>query len=412
MNGRSLRAGIGRWASVAVIACLVAALLPSTAVAAPSSSSLAHSISARQAQVAAATKELAGLGSQLTSALAQFDDVTTQLDAARNDTAATSERIAELEAEIDDRQTALDDRAVAMYKSGQLEVVQALLSVGSFDDLLSRVDLLSYIQQSDAELVSGLSTARDQASFLEQQQTQRENDLVALRTQADARKAAVDAAVARQKQVMSSLSAQIVRLVKQKQAADAAAAAAAMQSGQAPPVPFQTGTVISDSAYLASDSMTEAGIQAFLTAQGGALKSYSGPDHNGVTMTAAQMIADAAAAWKVSPKVILVTLQKEQSLISDRSPSRNALDWAMGCGKTDSVTYEQYKGFGNQIWGGAQKLISNRAFWHSGISLVIDGTVVYPTNASTCAQYRYTPHFHGVESFWNLYWRYFGNPLA
>jgi hypothetical protein len=150
-------------------------------------------------------------------------------------------------------------------------------------------------------------------------------------------------------------------------------------------------------------------IQAFLNNQSGPLKSYSGPDHNGNTRTAAQMIAEASAAFGVSPKVVLATLQKEQSLLT-KSGGQNAMDWAMGCGKTDSVTYTQYKGFGNQIWGGAQKLISNRSYWRPGISLSIDGTTVYPKNASTHAQYRYTPHFGGVTSFWRIYWRYFGDP--
>lgn len=169
--------------------------------------------------------------------------------------------------------------------------------------------------------------------------------------------------------------------------------------------------MISDAAYLDVGSMSAGTIQAFLDNQSGSLKSYSGPDHSGVRMTAAQMIAEACAAWGVSPKVVLVTLQKEQSLLTQPvSAPSSRLDWAMGCGKTDSVTYTQYQGFGNQIWGGASKLISNRAFWRPGISITIDGTAVYPTNASTHAQYRYTPHFGGVTSFWRIYWKYFGDP--
>ena len=122
------------------------------------------------------------------------------------------------------------------------------------------------------------------------------------------------------------------------------------------------------------------------------------------------MIAEASSAWGVSPKVILATLQKEQSLVSDPSPSAYALDWAMGCGKTDSVTYTQYQGFGNQIWSGARVLSNGRSFWHRGMSLAIDGAAVYPTDASTESLYRYTPHFAGATLFWKLYWRYFGDP--
>jgi hypothetical protein len=122
------------------------------------------------------------------------------------------------------------------------------------------------------------------------------------------------------------------------------------------------------------------------------------------------MIAEAANAWEVSPRVILTTLQKEQSLISRGSPSQYALDWAMGCGKMDGSTLSQYQGFGNQIWGGARALHRNRTSWHPGISLNIDGAAVYPTNAATFTLYRYTPHFHGNTSFWRLYWHYFGDP--
>jgi hypothetical protein len=124
------------------------------------------------------------------------------------------------------------------------------------------------------------------------------------------------------------------------------------------------------------------------------------------------MIADAAAAWSVSPKVILVTLQKEQSLVNGGRPSTYALDWAMGCGKMDSSTLYQYQGFGNQIWGGARALSRNRSNWHSGMSLNIDGAAVYPSNAATLTLYRYTPHFHGNTLFWKLFWRYFGNPAG
>ncbi|NTW29288.1 MAG: hypothetical protein HGA39_08020, partial [Coriobacteriia bacterium] len=174
--------------------------------------------------------------------------------------------------------------------------------------------------------------------------------------------------------------------------------------------PFNPATVISDSAFLASGSLSASGIQTFLNAQSGTLKSYSAPDHNGVTKTAAQIIADAAQAWGVSPKVILVTLQKEQSLLAATSPSQYAYDWAMGCGKTDSTTYPQYQGFGNQVWFGAKTLSVNRAYWQQGVSINVDGVPVAPTNASTFSLYLYTPHFAGVTSFSGLYRLYFGDP--
>jgi hypothetical protein len=158
--------------------------------------------------------------------------------------------------------------------------------------------------------------------------------------------------------------------------------------------------------------MSAADIQAFLDTQPGALKSYRGPDHNGVTKSAAEIIADASVLFNVSPKVILATLQKEQSLLSTKSPKQSQYNGAMGAGMPDSGSVaSNMQGFGNQIYWGAQKLNKNALDWHQGAYEPVDGTDVYPTNEGTFAQYRYTPHFSGVVSFWTLYWRYFGDPL-
>lgn len=408
---RARKAGRGPVALAA--AALALALIAAPGVAWASPGSVTARLRDSQARAVKAAAELAGLRSRLTSALAGLDGADSELDSARIDLEATSRRIDGLNAEIGARQAVFDARVVTVYVSGNDQMLQALLSADSITELLSRMDLLAYIQQSDADMVGELTTARDQSAYLQGQQTQREAELTAKRQEADVRRAQVADALARQEALMRSLSADVVRLVKEKETADAAAAAAlaGATGGSPPPVPFQPNTLVSDANYLASGSLSAEGIQAFLDRQPGVLKSYSGADHDGATKTAAEMIADAAAAWGVSPKVILVTLQKEQSLLSSTHPSRHAFDWAMGCGKTDSVTYTRYQGFGNQIWGGAQKLKENRSYWFSGISITIDRQAVFPSNASTHALYRYTPHFGGATSFWRLYWRYFGDPV-
>jgi peptidoglycan hydrolase CwlO-like protein len=390
-------------------------LLAAASAAAPATAATrSQTIRAKRVQVAKAKAQMAAVRSQLTTALASYEEAGSELDVARADLELTNSTIAQLEFETQSRQALLDERVATMYKSGGYEMLQALLSVETLDDLFSRMEMLSYIQDSDSELLDGLTTARRQADFLRQQQAQRETELIALRQQADARLAIVNTTLAQQQTLVSSLGAEITRLVKEQEAAAAAAAAAAALNDGTPnpPLPFEPNTIISDKNYLAAGSLSAAGIQAFLESQSGDLGSYKGRDHYGVTKSAAQMIADAAAEWGVSPKVILVTLQKEQSLISRPDPSQYALDWAMGCGKMDSRTISSYQGFGNQIWGGARALARNRASWHEGISLSIDGSAVYPSNASTHSLYRYTPHFHGNTSFWKLYWQYFGNPVG
>jgi len=158
--------------------------------------------------------------------------------------------------------------------------------------------------------------------------------------------------------------------------------------------------------------MTAADIQAFLNKQSGALKSYSGKDHFGQTKTAAQMISDACVRFNVNPKTMLATLQKEQSLLTAKHPSQNQLDWALGAGKADTFTVSSMKGFGNQIYWGAQKFDKNARDWRPGKTERVDKVNQVCDNEGTFAQYRYTPHYSGVTSFWTIFWRYFGDPLG
>lgn len=402
-----------RWVACAACATLVAACLPLSAFA-TTSSHLAASVRAKRREAAVLERKLAATRPVLMDALAKADQAEAALQDIRSQMLDTESSIQSLQAEIDSGEARLNDRAIALYESGGLDAIEALLSGGSLEDLLSRMDMLSYIQENDSRMVADLTTARDQAAFLQGQQAQQENQLITARQQADARQAVVQAIIAQQQLALRSVGADIDRLVASQETARSAAAALASGSDGVPdpPVGFNPNSLVSDSVFTDSSSMTAVQVQAFLDSQDGALKSYSGRDHAGVVRSAAEMIADAAQTWDVSPKVILVTLQKEQSLLSDPSPSRRALDWAMGCGKMDGSTITSYQGFGNQIWGGARALTRNRSHWFSGISLSIDGNAVYPSSPSTHSLYRYTPHLHGAIMFWRLFWRYFGDPNA
>lgn len=145
----------------------------------------------------------------------------------------------------------------------------------------------------------------------------------------------------------------------------------------------------------------------------------------------------------VSPKVLLTTLQKEQSLITATgSYSQNssdytnatypsneyALSWAMGYGVPDSGGKNGvYRGFYMQVMYAAWQLRldtqcadGDTSQWpgFEGYSLCggkytvgqtrnIDGTNVTPQNGATDALYNYTPHFSGNQHFVTLYEQWF-----
>jgi peptidoglycan hydrolase CwlO-like protein len=397
-----------------LVVTLTLAVVPGVAHGAPAS--LDSQLSARRAEAAKVEVELTTLRVQLEKQYAAYDEVSEDLEAARQSVLESSSKVADLDVSIEQDATRLDARVVDIYKSGGFDDLEVLLGTRSIGDFIDRLTYMAIIQDNDARLLAGLRTTRGEAAMLQQEQQAREASLMTLRQEAAARQAAIESSVAKQEAIIRSLAGDIARIVREQEEAAAAAAAAAADAGpidgSAPPVPFKPGTIISDAVFQDAGSMSVDAIQTFLDGQSGSLRAYSGPDRSGATRSAAQMIADAATSWGVSPKVILATLQKEQSLVSRPSPSENAMDWAMGCGKAESFTIESYRGFGNQVWHGARVLAKNRSGWRKDGMLPIDGTAVYPTNSSTHSLYRYTPHFAGNTLFWRIYWRYFGSTGA
>jgi hypothetical protein len=342
------------------------------------------------------TQQLILLGQKIRDTQAQISQVNTETIA--------------LEGRMREAQQALDERAVQMYRSNRTGMLEVLLSAKSPSDLVARAQYLLIVTERDAMLITDVRQLHSQNLYLENSLSDRLNQLVRLQAEADTQRQLMETAIAAQEAKARALGTDIAQMLRDKAAQDAAQAA--ISNGASPTTGFNPDNVISEPNFRASTSLNAAQIQAFLDQQPGSLRSLRGPDHNGIVRSAAEMIAEAAVAWDVNPKVILVTLQKEQSLLSKARPSQEAYDWAMGCGKADSRTYYEYQGFGKQIWWGASKFQKNAALWKPGATMTIDGSAVHPANPGTHAQYRYTPHFHGVRSFWALYWRYFGNPLG
>ncbi len=183
---------------------------------------------------------------------------------------------------------------------------------------------------------------------------------------------------------------------------------------------FNPGYIVSDFEYFNTRALSAKGIQLFLNSQSGALKNLSFTTPNG-TKSAAQIIYDAAAANKMSAKVILTTLQKEQSLITNAGRATNyVLDRAMGYGCPDGASCSsEYFGFYNQVTKGA-RLLGDDPTWGRSSRYKVGETYAFDysndgvnyqnvtiANEATGLLYQYTPHRHGNEAFYNLWTQWF-----
>jgi len=192
---------------------------------------------------------------------------------------------------------------------------------------------------------------------------------------------------------------------------------------------FNQSNIIADGVFVNVNSMDTGAIQRFLQSNNSYLKDFS---ENG--RSAAQIIYDAAhganeaagsingitvnsATGTVNPQVILVTLQKEQSLISRTTRDDNVLRKAMGYGCPDSGGCNaRYAGFTKQVENAAWQLRYNferaRGYgfedYQVGQSFSFDDWNGTHTgtfgNRATASLYRYTPHvYNGNYNFWNLF---------
>lgn len=184
---------------------------------------------------------------------------------------------------------------------------------------------------------------------------------------------------------------------------------------------YDPNFLMDDAFYINTDFLGVAQIQNFLVSKGSYLQNYAEGGRS-----ASQIIWDASHGYgnasgsingitinsttgTVSPWTIILTLQKEWSLITNPSPNNNALTWAMGYGVPDGIPGNpRYAGFTNQIEWGAWQLRYNyeRSQGHGfndfqvGQTLVIDDAEVLLGNRATSSLYRYTPH--SDYNFWHL----------
>ncbi|MBI5732219.1 MAG: hypothetical protein HY982_02565 [Candidatus Magasanikbacteria bacterium] len=181
---------------------------------------------------------------------------------------------------------------------------------------------------------------------------------------------------------------------------------------------FNPNYILSDSEMIDYNSLTSEEIKNFLKSKPGILGQYEVLDQNGLNRSAAELIFEACQRYQINPKVVLVLLQKEQSLVENPNPIQYHFDWAAGYARCDSCLPDdplalRYKGFAKQVDGaaGALRYYLDAAdqTWlkRAGLIYNIDSIPVIPANKATALLYTYTPHFRGNYNFWRVWQRWF-----
>jgi hypothetical protein len=222
---------------------------------------------------------------------------------------------------------------------------------------------------------------------------------------------------------------------------------------------FQAGRIIDDHIFFNGGGMDPSQIQAFLNAKVPTCNTWharstsprdSGPPYtcmkdyrqdtwgipadaycngfSGGNKSAAQIIHEVGQSCGINQKVILITLQKEQSLVTDDWPWTSQYTKATGFGCPDTALpadvdanqngcYDDYEGFFKQVYYGARQFkryaqdanifTSYRPYRTSFVrynpNANCGGTNLYISNQATSGLYIYTPYQPNAAALDNLY---------
>ena len=213
---------------------------------------------------------------------------------------------------------------------------------------------------------------------------------------------------------------------------------------QASAATFDPNNLIRDDLFVDSNAMDEASIQAYLESYGSCLATVS-PSLLDSDVRASALINNASKQFGISPKVLLVTMQKEQSLITKSCAQLDAaqgmqyaLNGALGYNMPDTLgvgtclyTFKRQlfgaNCSGSDYWGSPrsfrnnwdlgrgpggttfpQSFVVQEKSWVPGINITVN-----PQTKATGLLYRYTPYaYNGNYNFWNLYHNVFFPPVA
>lgn len=171
---------------------------------------------------------------------------------------------------------------------------------------------------------------------------------------------------------------------------------------------------------------------------------YCGPMSAG-SRTAAQIINDVAKACGINPQVLIVLLEKEQSLVTDKWPLNRQLQNATGFACPDTAPCDPaYEGLFYQIYYAARQFKvyqahpnsynyragrTNNIYWNPDLSRC-GSSQVYIQNQATAGLYVYTPYrpnqaalnnlygtgdscsSYGNRNFWRMFTDWFGSTKA
>jgi cell wall-associated NlpC family hydrolase len=202
----------GRIIASRLISAVLALTLISTSVT-PALGVTNAKIETRKRDAARAQARLDDLSTQLELRTEELGQIESQLEKTRGSIAQTERELDRAKRDLALSQDQLAKRAASIYRNGRTDPVAFFVGVADFSDLLTRIELFRRIGRQDADTVSSVRDAKRRVELAKSRLEQRESEQTELRAQARSKQSEVAEALDTQKSYLSTIEADVARLI-------------------------------------------------------------------------------------------------------------------------------------------------------------------------------------------------------
>ena len=212
---------------IAVLSLLLGALLLSFALSTQASASPVADKKARLREVQA---KLQGVYHEADLAVEKYNQATSQLTTVQQQIKENQHLLKVAEYNLDVANTQLQSRAESIYKTRDVGIVDVLFASNSFDDLVTQLNLMERLSNSDVDTVRSIAAYQQDIKDRRVKLDADKKAAAKLVTERAAQKSKVLAVQGRLEQMTAGIKNDIQRLQEQQAAAARAAAEAAAQA--------------------------------------------------------------------------------------------------------------------------------------------------------------------------------------
>lgn len=170
-------------------------------------------IVAKRKEAAAAEKKLEDLGALLEmrgEELAQIED---RVHSTAEEIRATETQLKIADADLSHAQAILERRASNIYRNGPIGIMAVIVGARDFSDLVSRIDLMRRVGESDAALVASVRDAKSRVEASKRALESKQAEQLVLEDQARSKAAQVADAQANQLRYVATLKSDLKKLI-------------------------------------------------------------------------------------------------------------------------------------------------------------------------------------------------------